>query len=207
MRAALHGSTNPTNWKKPKQRQRNSSITIQESKHPQPTKRGRKGQTFAPFLFMSEAVRKGKKANNPTKQRNQPTKPRKQARQEAKQESRRKQDKRTKEENKRQKDKRTKSRANSPQAFNPPNHSRVQKPYKPRKAPKQYKHTRNKRNPAKTPLKCEIRHICKQRTEDKAGKQTIGREKGTEHTKREPEALHPAPPAPSGHHHRPTKRG
>ena len=30
---------------------------------------------------------------------------------------------------------------NTPQAFNPPNHSRTQKPHKPRKAPRQYKPT------------------------------------------------------------------
>ena len=48
----------------------------------------------------------------------------------------------------RQKDKRE---ANTQQAFNPPNYSRVQKPHKPRKARKQHKPTRNAQNPLKTP--------------------------------------------------------
>ena len=53
------------------------------------------------------------------------------------------------------KGKRTKREANTPQATNPPNHSRTQKPHKPRKAREQYKHTSNKGNPLKTPSKCE----------------------------------------------------
>ena len=62
MLAVLVGITNRAKWKKPKQRQRNSSITIQEYKHTQQDKRGRKGQHFAPFLL--RIVRKGKRKHN-----------------------------------------------------------------------------------------------------------------------------------------------
>ena len=73
------------NWKKPKQRQRNSLITTQEFNTHNTTREDTRGKTFAPFLFMSKAVRKGKRNNNPTNTKSQATKPRKQ---DKKQESR-----------------------------------------------------------------------------------------------------------------------
>ena len=62
MRAALHGSTNRTNWKKPNTQRGSFSITIQESKHAQHTKRGRKEQNLCALSFL-RTVRKGKRNN------------------------------------------------------------------------------------------------------------------------------------------------
>ena len=57
----LAGSTNRMNWKKPKQRQRNSLITTQGYKKPT-THEERTQKHFAPFLL--RIVRKGKRNNN-----------------------------------------------------------------------------------------------------------------------------------------------
>ena len=105
---------------------------------------------------------------------------------------------------------RDKIEANTPQAFNPPNYSRVQKPRKPRKAPKQYKPTRNKRNPLKTPLKCEIRHISRLMQESKSNK--ADKRQGTRHKRTTANRWQvlslerSCNPATSGHHHRPKER-
>lgn len=78
--------------------------------------------------------------------------------------------------------KRYKIEANTPQAFNPPNYSRVQKPHNPRKDLNPYKYTSAPQNPLKTPLKCEIRHNIGLLQERQSSKGTKGRDKGTEHT-------------------------
>ena len=139
MRAALHGSINRTNWKKPKQRQRSFLTTAQESEHTQQDKRGRKN-TLRPFLRI---YRKGKRKHKHQRQDKRTT------------ESERTKE-RTKKMKSRSKEQQMKARkikieANTQQAFNPPNSTRVQKPHKPRKPPRQYKHTRNPQNPLKTP--------------------------------------------------------
>ena len=61
MLPVLVGSTNLTNWKKPNTQQGNFSITLQESKHTQHTKRGRTN-TARPFFL--RIVRKGKRNND-----------------------------------------------------------------------------------------------------------------------------------------------
>ena len=71
-------------------------------------------QGIAPFLFMSEAVRKGKKANNPTKQINQPTKPKKQQSKQGRKPREASHESRTKELKQEQRDK---IEANTPQVI------------------------------------------------------------------------------------------
>ena len=65
--------------------------------------------------------------------------------------------------------------ANTQQAFNPPNHSRTQKPHKPRKAPRQHNHTQTPQTSLKTPLKREIEPYLQathQRQSERADKRT-----------------------------------
>ena len=140
MLAVLVGIINRTNWKKPNTQRGSFSITVQESEHPQQDKRGRTN-TERPFFLSVHP--KGKESQQP--QPRPKDKPQSQAGKQATKQSRRagrKQDKRTKEENERQ---------NTQQAPKPPNHSRVQKPHKPRKAPRQYKPTQQPQTTLKTP--------------------------------------------------------
>ena len=99
--------------------------------------------------------------------------------------------------------KRRKTEANTPQASNPPNHSRTQKPHKPRKAPRQYKPTQQPQNPLKTPLKCEIEPYFKPMHREQSKR--ADKREGT-HGQRTRASIRqvlkprsPAPPAPSGH--------
>ena len=66
MLAVLVGIINRTNWKKPNTQRGSFSITVQESEHPQHTKRGHKGKTFAPFLFCVSSVREKETKATPT---------------------------------------------------------------------------------------------------------------------------------------------
>ena len=131
MRAALHGSTNRTNWKKQNTQRGSFSITIQESKHAQHTKRGRKGQNLCAFLFCV-FIRKGKRNNNhkhkagKERQCKRTTKDNQSKAGQKAEQTKENEDK--EEEN---------LEANTPQAFNPPNSTRVQRPHKPQKAPSQ----------------------------------------------------------------------
>lgn len=115
---------------------------------------------IAPFLFVSEAVRKGKKANNPTNTKSQATKPRNQAKTKSRSQAG-EQHERSKREDKRGRKRKTNGQKKrfcrkSHQAPKPPNYSRVQKPHNPRKASRQHKPTRNLQNPVRTPLESEI---------------------------------------------------
>ena len=101
-------------------------------------------------------VRKGKRNNNPTNTKSQATKPRKQDKEQESRQGRKPSRRAGRKQNKRGR-KEEILQAKPPQAFKPPNYSRVQKPHNPRKAPKPSKHTRNKRNPPKTPLKSQIK--------------------------------------------------
>ena len=147
MLPALLGSTNRTNWKKPKQRPRSSSITLQEFEHSRHTKRGRTN-TARPFFL--RVVRKGKGNNNHTQRA---TKTMQEDKERQPEQRRTTSIKGGKHRSKRRKQgqKKMKTGANTQQAIKPPNHSRTQKPHKPRKAPRQHKPTRNAQNPLKTP--------------------------------------------------------
>ena len=123
-------------------------------------KRGRKGQTFAPFLF-ALYDRKGKSK----KRQSRKGKTMQEDKQRQPEQSRTKGQKQSK---------RIKTGANTPQAPKPPNHSRTQKPHNPRKARNQYKPTRDHQNPVKTPKNAKQGHICSQPTTSKAAKRPKG---------------------------------
>ena len=111
--------------------------------------------------------------------------------------------KQSKQRNKR-KAKKRKTEANTPRAFNPPNFTRVQRPHKPRKAPRQHKPTQNKRNPTKTALKCEIEAYSQATHQSKSSKGTKGGNTRPEErtTTEEPTTCHKWTP-PKGRHERP----
>lgn len=112
-------------------------------------------------LFCIQYIRKGKKTNNPTNTKSQATKT-KNAGQD--------QEQRTKARHTEQagiQEKEGKRKANTPQVFKPPNHSRTQKPHNQRKTLNPYKYTSAPPNPLKTPLKREIRHISRLMQESK----------------------------------------
>ena len=79
-------------------------------------------------------------------------------------------------------DKRDKTEANTPQAFKPPNYTRVQKPHKPSKAPNPHKYTPTPQNPLKTPLKHEIKPYSSA-MHHKQSRQA-GKRHGTHHKRR-----------------------
>lgn len=126
-------------------------------------------------------VRKGKRNNNKHTRTNKAGKEDKKRitkqSPEDRQRRRKAEDKRKKQ---RQKEK---TEANTPQASNPPNSTRAQKPHKPRKDLNPYKYTSAPQNPLKTPLKREIGAYSGEtyhKQSEKAGK-------STEHTTRGPE--------------------
>lgn len=89
MLAVLVGIINRTNWKKPNTQRGSFSTTVQESEHTQQDKRGRKGQHFAPFLFVSNLSERERKptttTHNGTKPQSQESRTRPRAEDESRQ--------------------------------------------------------------------------------------------------------------------------
>ena len=148
--------------------------------------------------FFLRIYRKGKRKPKPTMTQEQTRQARGQAEDKRTSKEGRKRDKsRSKE------DKRDKTEANTPQAFKPPNYTRVQKPHKPSKAPNPYKHTSAPQNALKTPLKREIEPYSSAMHHKQSRK--AGKRHGTHHQRRG-QATKAGSPAPSGHHHQRSTR-
>ena len=170
------GSTNPTNWNKPKQRQRNSSIITQEYNKHTTNEERTQGTTLCALSF-AHIIRKGKSNNNPQgKERHC-----KRTKKDNQSKERQAENKRTKAgQRRRKKDKR---KANTQKVFNPPNSTRAQKPHKPRKSPRQHKPTQQPQTTLKTPLKREIEPYLQATHQGKSERA----DKRREHTTRGPQ--------------------